>query len=172
VANQEQVYATYLLGGHWETDVGPFEVGATYTNQYRVDSGVGLEWNDLKGMTPSSIPAVQLLVVKFANAEERKGSNVRVFDVRLSLNGKPSGIKPVVTRHDAEVINPRYPNYDRFYPEWQSVPPYVEFIQGAFAHESPGPMGYIQADDTEYLLCWFELLIMSIRIRCVLQILF
>ncbi len=150
-------FATYLLGGHWEMNLGPLKIGATYTNQYRVDSLIGLEWNDFRGATPLNFSPVQLLVVKFANANEQIGSNVRIFDVRLTLNGQPTDIRPVVTRHDSRVINPNYPNGDRFFPIWQSIPPFVEFILGAFPQEQPGPQGYVEARDTEYLLYWFEL---------------
>ena len=42
-ATRQLNFATYLLGGHWESKLGPINLGATFTNQYRIDSLVGTE---------------------------------------------------------------------------------------------------------------------------------
>ncbi len=155
--NQELNFATYLLGGHWETDRGPLKMGATFTNQLRVNTLLGTEGSSIKGTTPSEMATVQLLVVKVANADMRRHSNARVYDIDLTLNGEPRDVEPVVTRHDAHVVNPRFENFDEFFPLERTIPPYIEFIRGDFPAESPSPQGYIQVDDSEFVLYWFEL---------------
>ena len=155
--NQELSFSTYLLGGHWERDWGPFKLGATFTNQLRVNTLVGTEGSSIKGTTPSTITTVQMLVVKVANAAERLHHNARVYGIDLALNGEPTDIEPVVTRHDANFVNPRFENFDEFFPLERTVPPFVDFIEGDFPAESPDARGGIQVSDSEYLLYWFEL---------------
>ena len=156
-ATRQLNFATYLLGGHWESKLGPINLGATFTNQYRIDSLVGTEGSSIRGMIPSNVEDQQLLVVKVANAQERLGDHVRVYDVILTLNGEQRDIKPKVTRHDEREIDPLYPNGGRSFPEWQSIPPYKQFILEQLPLEEPGPEGDFRASGTEYLLFWFEL---------------
>ena len=98
-----------------------------------------------------------MLVVKVANADERMHHNARVYGIDLALNGEATDIEPVVTRHDANFVNPRFENFDEFYPLGRTVPPFVDFIEGDFPAESPDSRGGIQVNDSEYLLYWFEL---------------
>ena len=162
------VLTAYLLGGHWHTRVGIFDLGATYVNQFRVDTQVGLRHNSFKGALPIREPgglapavrpsSIEYLVVKFADGTDKDGQGARVFDVRIFINGvQRDDIRPRITRHDTELINTTYPNGDRFFPPNRSIPPYVELLKGFLPEETVPSAGFLEASRTEYLLYWFEM---------------
>ena len=156
-------YATYLLGGHWESQIGVLNLGASYVNQYRIDSTVSSRKNSLKGVLPGIIQPIEYMAVKISDGYDRDGGGPRVFDVRIYINGKlRRDLVPTITRHDTEVIDLTFPNGDAWFQRGgrfvrHGVPPYVEFFKGRFPLEEPGPKGYLEANGTEYLIYWFEI---------------
>ena len=169
--------AAFLLGGYTQTRIGMFDLGLTYLNQFRVDTQVGLAQNSMKGTLPVHDPGgigvarrpafIDYLVVKIADETERDGQGARVYDVRISINGKPrDDIRPVITRHDTEVLEQsRFgpnANLDQHFPRNRTIPPYVEFIKSSVAAEpflpteTAGAQG-LEASGTEYLLYWFAM---------------
>ena len=148
---------TYLLGGHLAHRAGALRVSLSYANLLRTDSFVGFGDNSLKGVLPSRLknpPA--WLAVRISDGSEDDGRGARVYDVRVEgpLN---DAVEVSVTRHDADVVNPHFPNGDRAFRPGFTIPPYIEFLKGDLPLEDPGAQGFLEANGTEYLIYWFKI---------------
>ncbi len=153
-------FATYLLGGHWQGRWRTIEMSASYANLFRIDSRSPPKWNGMKGRLPQVTQAVDYLVVRVEDSSERDGEGARVFAVDLLLDGKPRpDIAPFITRHNTELVNPDYPNKDRFFA--RPIPPYAEVLLGRQNNTYPllefGREGFLAADRKDYLLFWFPM---------------
>jgi len=154
--NGPQRWATYLLGGHVERQIGALNLGFNYVNLHRTDSLVDWGDNSVKGILPSAVNmAPALIAVKVADGSDRDGRGARVYDMRIV--GDLADIRPEVTRHDADLLDQTYPNNDQFFPPGREIPPYVQYLKGEFPPELPNRDGYIEASGTEYLVFWFRI---------------
>jgi hypothetical protein len=164
----QSLLAAFLLGGHGETQLGIFTIGATCANQFRVDTQIDLSRNSFKGTLPTRTPsgiapalrpaAIDYLVVKVADGSDRDGGGARVLDIKISINGvERPDIEPAVTRHDSRAPTVLNINGDQFFPPGREIPPYVEFIKGFLPKEAPSRGAYLEATGTEYLLYWFRM---------------
>jgi hypothetical protein len=82
----------YLLGGHWETDVGQnLCLGATYLNLYRYDSLRGLKSNSRKGLALRNAVPQQIIVRFEDDSPEDQRAGAQVFDIvaRVTLAPAP-----------------------------------------------------------------------------------
>ncbi len=58
-------WSTYLMGGHFETDIGDvLTIGATYVNQHQIHSSINSSESSLKGDVANGIPRVIFIRVK------------------------------------------------------------------------------------------------------------
>ena len=58
-------WSTYLMGGHFETDIGDvLTVGATYLNQHQIHSSINSSQSSLKGDVANGIPRVIFMRVR------------------------------------------------------------------------------------------------------------
>ncbi len=149
-----QKSATYLLGGHWRSNIGALKFGVTYADQFRIDTLT--KRGGLRGVIPKDPNPIDYVVVKVADDSPRDGQGGRVFGIDVYVDGeKRDDIVPVITRHNSEDPTPRgNPNIDALFP--RPIPPYVQFSKGEFTPETFGDEGFLDANGTEYLLFWYE----------------
>ncbi len=148
--------STYLLGGHFESQIGILNLGVTYLNQYRIDAVEGTKGMSIRGVTPvTSLGRTRYIAVKFSDGSDEDGGGAQVFNVRMYINGKLTATKPKVTRHNSEIIDPAYPNVDRYFPGM--IAPYVEFLGGKLDFIDYERLPFLEANGKEYLIYWFEI---------------
>ncbi len=155
-AHRYRRWATYLLGGHFERQVGALNMSFSYVNMHRTDSLVDWADNNIRGVNPSAInrpPAY--IAVRVATAGEAPDAVARVYD--MYIEGELQDIVPSITRHDADFVDQTYPNWDRYFPPGREIPPFVQFLRREFPLEQPGVQGYLEITDTEYLIYWFRI---------------
>ena len=148
---------TYLLGGHYEREIGALNLAFTYVNMNRTNSTLDWGEHSLRGVLPEEITSPPVwIAVKVSDGSDRDDGGPRVFD--MYIDG-PLGehAEAVVTRHDSRVIDQRFPNGDEFFLPGKEIPPYIEFIRGALDPVTPGAQGFHEANGTEYLIYWFEI---------------
>ena len=169
-------FATYLLGSHVERRMGALNVGASWVNQYRINSLLGPNEWDFKGAVPGNVQQIDYLVVKFADGFKDDEGGPRVYDLQVYINGElrpelkvysdadaAAGLddtqRIVATRHHIEDVDPAFPNGDREFPRelGRQIPPFVEFISGDLPEEFPEERGYLEANGKEFLLYWVPL---------------
>ncbi len=148
---------TYLLGGHLEREIGALNVALNYVNLSRMDSYI--DWGDhtLKGVLPSTGEVPPLMIaVKVADGTPRDGGGARVLDLRI---GEEWGdlAQVTITRHDTRKPPLPTDNEDGAFPIDRSIPPYIQFGKGVFSPEDPGQRGFLEANETEFLIYWFEI---------------
>jgi len=170
-----QDWATYLLGGHFERSLGALDLSLSYVNQHRTNSLVRWGENSLKGVLPATNNPPAYVVVKVSDDSDNDETGPTVFGVWvdelvLDVGGDRTVVdadadtaqvwgqlfRPDVTRHDTEVIDPTYPNRDRYLPQNRTIPPYFEYVKGQLPLVDSGGRR-LEADGTEYLLFWFAI---------------
>ncbi len=178
-------FSTYLLGGHWERQLGIFNVAASYVNQYRVDSNVSMAQNSLKGVIPIDEAPTAYLVLKFSDGTPHDGHGTKIFKVRYFLDGKeiterygpPNaygqpgygfvGITRSNEDFDREYTKLGHNVEDQFYTNNRDIrpkriPPFADFMidENAGTHknlEYVTPEVGLEANGEEYLLYWFRM---------------
>lgn len=167
-------WATYLLGGHFKRSIGALDVSLSYVNQHRTNSLAGWGENSLNGVLPNTNNPPAYVVVKISDDSESDGSGPTVYGVwvdelvldvggdrvRVDADADTAQVwgdlfRPDVTRHDRSVIDPTYPNRDRYFPEGRTIPPYFQYLKGQLRLEDMRSNTRVEADGTEYVLFWF-----------------
>ena len=93
--------ASLLLGGHGEVEFGALKIGATGINFHLFDSSQ--DEFDLRGGLQSAtvLPSFMVVIISDDSPEDGQGGAV-VSDLRLRINGQPSGLKPFMVRINAQ----------------------------------------------------------------------
>ena len=169
-----QGWASYLLGGHFKRSLGAVDVSLSYVNQHRTNSLVGWGENSLKGVLPVTNTPPAYVVVKVSDDSDRDDGGPIVYrlwvdELILDADGDRVRVdpdtaqvwgelfRPDITRHDSEVVDPTYPNRDRYLPENRSIPPYFEYQRGLLPVAGGDGSTQQQVDGTEYVLYWFAI---------------
>ena len=88
--SQNRDDGTYLMGGHWEGDIGrSFVVGATYLTMHRFDAARGFRTNSRKGLAPqNTVP--QRVTLRFEDDSPENGGGAAVFDLVATATLAPA----------------------------------------------------------------------------------
>ncbi|NUN70224.1 MAG: hypothetical protein HUU02_10985 [Bacteroidetes bacterium] len=88
-------WTTYLMGGHFETDLGDvLTVGATYLNQHQLHSSINSSESSTKGDVASAVPRVIFMRVKDDSPADLSGPIVYTLP-KVMINGKEHAMKNI-----------------------------------------------------------------------------
>ena len=97
-------FATYLFGGHWESQLGDvLTLGGSYINLHLRDSMQ--RQGSFKGEFPSDLGATRSYYVIFSDDSPEDRSGAQVFAVEVWANGVRLDLRPEIRRLE-EVIQP------------------------------------------------------------------
>ncbi|MEW5800169.1 MAG: hypothetical protein AB1728_14320, partial [Bacteroidota bacterium] len=103
-------WTTYLMGGHFETDLGDvLTLGATYINQHQIHSTINSNESSMKGDVANGIPRVIFIRVRDDSPNDLSGPVVYGIP-KVHINGKEHPIKNingrVPDRENTNINNP------------------------------------------------------------------
>lgn len=93
ISNRSQVlrvreWTTYLLGGHFETDIGDiFTIGATYVNQHQRRTSADSKDLSLRGLPANAVPRVIFVQIKDDSPGDNSGPII-YSTPQIYINGK------------------------------------------------------------------------------------
>jgi len=88
-------WTTYLLGGHFETDIGDvLTVGATYLNQHQIHSSINSSESSIKGDVANAVPRVIFMRVKDDSPSDLSGPIIYGLP-KVVVNGREHATKNI-----------------------------------------------------------------------------
>jgi hypothetical protein len=116
-------WTTYLLGGHFETDIGDvLTLGATYVNQHQRRASLDSKDVSLRGVPADAVPRVIFVRVKDDSPGDNSGPII-YGPPQIIINGKPMAMASINGRSpDPTRVDLKFPiqywtieNYDHLY---------------------------------------------------------
>lgn len=103
-------WTTYLLGGHFETDIGDImTIGATYVNQHQRRSSLDSKDISIRGVPANAIPRVIFVRVHDDSPGDHSGPFI-YSTPQIVINGKAMPMTNINNRvPDAQKVDLRYP---------------------------------------------------------------
>lgn len=103
-------WTTYLLGGHFETDIGDImTIGATYVNQHQRRSSLDSKDISIRGVPANAIPRVIFVRVHDDSPGDNSGPII-YSTPQIVVNGKAMPMTNINNRvPDAQKVDLRYP---------------------------------------------------------------
>lgn len=88
-------WTTYLLGGHFETDIGDvLTVGATYLNQHQIHSSINSSESTSKGDVANAVPRVIFMRIKDDSPADLSGPILYTLP-KVMINGREHALKNI-----------------------------------------------------------------------------
>ncbi len=93
----EKSFATYLLGGHWQSILGGVLVfGVSYVNLYHVDSMADRKQGSLKGVVPYDLSGYDEVYVILSDDSPEDGVGPELVSISMYVNGEKYPAVPEV----------------------------------------------------------------------------
>ena len=122
-------FATYLLGGHWESQLGDvLTLGGSYVNLHLRDSMQ--RHGSLRGEFPSALGATRDFYVIFSDDSPSDQSGAQVYAVEVFVNGVRSDIEPDIRRVEG-AIQPEHVAHIRRHGAWAPQSMDADVLLGA-----------------------------------------
>lgn len=91
-ASKNRLLPVYLTGGHFERNVGIFNVAANYVNTYKSDSSQSRAKNSITGTVPNEAYLNETrplqLVIKLEDGSRYDGGGPKIYEIYPIINGK------------------------------------------------------------------------------------
>lgn len=115
-------WTTYLMGGHFETDLGDvLTVGATYVNQHQIHSSINSSESSIKGDVASAVPRVIFMRVKDDSPTDLSGPFIYTLP-KIVVNGREYPMKNI-NGHSPDRNNTNLNNPIQYWVFYDAVSP-------------------------------------------------
>ena len=114
--NNDVEFATYLLGGHWESQLGDvLTLGASYVNLHLRD---GMQRDgSLRGQFPSALGSTRDYFAIFSDDSPEDRSGTQVYAVEVYVNGVRADLEPDIRRVEG-IVQPEHVAQVRRHGAW------------------------------------------------------